>query len=361
MAHIAVYVTGHGFGHATRMAAVVGALVERVPDLEITFVSTAPEWLFRRNLAVPFSYRPCALDVGVVQKDSIRLDAEATLEAYANLLERQTTLVEQEVGFLRQAQVKLVVADIPPAAFSVARRAGVPGVGIGNFSWDWIYAEYVRESPAQASVVEAIRAAYAGADLFLRLPFHGPCDVFPVVRDIPMVARRARHPRADARRRLGLSNTRPVVLLSFGGFELRGIDFARVERLDDFQFLATQPLPRPVRNVRAVGMDGLLYQDIVAQADTVITKPGYGIVSECLVNRVPVLYTPRGQFAEYDCLVRGLECFGVCHRIGNDDLLAGNWRDALEALLTRPRRWPELPANGAQVAASILQDLLPKA
>jgi hypothetical protein len=33
MAHVAVYVTGHGFGHATRMAAIVGALAERVSDL----------------------------------------------------------------------------------------------------------------------------------------------------------------------------------------------------------------------------------------------------------------------------------------------------------------------------------------
>jgi UDP:flavonoid glycosyltransferase YjiC (YdhE family) len=361
MAHVAVYVSGHGFGHATRMAAVIGALVERVPDLEITLVSTAPEWLFRRNIAAPFSYRARALDVGVVQKDSIRLDVEATLVAYARLLERQAALVEQEADVLRHACVKLVVADIPPAAFSVARRVGVPGVGISNFSWDWIYAEYVREFPSHASVVEAIRAAYGEADLFLRLPFHGPCDVFPVVRDIPLVARGARHSRADARRRLGLSDTRPVILLSFGGFEIRGIDFAHVESLEDFQFLVTQPLPRPVRNVRAVAMDGLYYEDIVAQADAVITKPGYGIVSECLVNRIPVLYTPRGHFAEYDCLVQGLERFGVCRRIGNDDLLAGNWGDALKALLAQPCSWPDLPANGAQVAASILQDLLPGA
>jgi L-arabinokinase len=360
MAHVAAYVTGHGFGHATRMAAIVGALVERVPDLQVTFVSTVPEWLFRLNLAAPFSYRARALDVGVVQQDSIRLDARATLEAYAALLEGQAALVEAEAAALRRARVHLVVADIPPAAFPIARRAGVPGVGISNFSWDWIYAAYVREYPSYAPVVEAIRAAYGQADLFLRLPFHGPCDAFPIVRDLPMVARRARRSREEARRRLGLSETRPVVLLSFGGFEIQGIDFGRVERLEDYQFLITQPLPRPIRNVRVAALDGLRYEDVVAQADAVITKPGYGIVSECLANRVPVLYTGRGRFAEYECLVEGLERFGVCRFIGNDDLLAGNWREGLEALLAQPRHWPELPADGAQTAAGMLRDLLPR-
>jgi L-arabinokinase len=151
-----------------------------------------------------------------------------------------------------------------------------------------------------------------------------------------------------------------VVLLSFGGFEIQGIDFGRVERLEDYQFLITQPLPRPIRNVRVAALDGLRYEDVVAQADAVITKPGYGIVSECLANRVPVLYTGRGRFAEYECLVEGLERFGVCRFIGNDDLLAGNWREGLEALLAQPRHWPELPADGAQTAAGMLRDLLPR-
>lgn len=360
MPHIAAYVTGHGFGHATRMAAVVGALAERIPDLQITIVSTAPEWLFRRNLATPCSYRARVLDVGVVQEDSIRLNIRATLDAYTALLDGYAALVEEEAALLRQARVQLVVADIPAAAFPIARRAGVPGVGISNFSWDWIYADYVRDSPSHAPVIEAIRAAYSQADLFLRLPFHGPCDAFPFVRDLPLVARRARRSRDEARRRLGLSSTRPVVLLSFGGFEILGIDFGRVEQLGEYHFLVTQPLPRPVRNVHVVAMDGLRYEDVVAQADAVITKPGYGIVSECLVNRVPVLYTDRGRFAEYACLVEGLQRFGVCRFIGNADLLAGNWRDALDSLLAQPRHWTELSADGDRIAAGILHDMLPR-
>ncbi len=360
MAHIAAYVSGHGFGHATRTAAVARALIDRVSACQLTVISPAPAWLFQRAIGRPFRYRRRALDVGVIQEDSIRLDGKATLEAYADLLERHPTLVEEEADFLRQARVDLVVADIPSAAFPIARRTGVSGVGISNFSWDWIYAEYVRDFPQYAPMLEAIRAGYAQADLFLRLPFHGPCDAFSVVRDIPMVARRARLTREEARRRLDLPATRPVILLSFGGLEIRGIDFGRVEGLGEYQFVITQPLPHPVRNVREVAMDGLCHEDVVGQADAVITKPGYGIVSECLVNRVPILYTSRGRFAEYELLVEGLNRFGVARFIGNDDLLAGNWRGALDALLRQPRTWPDLPADGAEVAAGILETLLPK-
>jgi aspartate/tyrosine/aromatic aminotransferase len=71
-----------------------------------------------------------------------------------------------------------------------------------------------------------------------------------------------------------------------------------------------------------------------------------------------VLYTARGQFAEYGALVAGLERFGVAAFIGNDDLLAGNWQGSLDALLRLPRTWSDLPANGADVAAEILREYL---
>ena len=357
MTHIAAYITGHGFGHATRSAALLAALAARRPEVRITVISSAPEWLFRLNLPAPFGFRAQALDVGMIQRDAIRLDLDATLAACLRLLLEEPARIATEADFLRHERVDAVLADIPWAVFAAARQAGIPAVGVSNFSWDWIYAEYLPECPEFGRVVASIREGYAEADLLLRLPFHGPCDAFPVVRDIPMIARRARRPREAIRAALSLNGNRPVVLLSFGGFDIQGMDLAQVERLRDYCFLTTQALPHPMRNVRVVSLEGVTYEEVVAQADAVISKPGYGIVSDCLANRTPVLYTARGTFAEYPCLVRGLEEFGVCEYITNEDLLAGNWGPALERLLRRTRHWPGLPSDGAEVAAGILLGL----
>ena len=204
MPHVVFYITGHGFGHATRMGAVATALAAQVPDLRLTVVSTTPQWLIHLNFPPGTTLRARALDVGVVQHDSIRLDQVATLQAYGRLLEALPGLIREEVEQLGRDAVDLVVADIPPAAFPIARAAGVPGVGITNFTWDWIYAEYVRAHPAAAHLVDHIREAYADGDGLLRLPFHGPCDAFQRIRDIPLIARPARWSRGEARAMLGL-------------------------------------------------------------------------------------------------------------------------------------------------------------
>ena len=49
---------------------------------------------------------------------------------------------------------------------------------------------------------------------------------------------------------------------------------------------------------------GLRYEDLVGAVDVVITKPGYGIISDCVANGTAMLYTPRGRFAEYEVMVR---------------------------------------------------------
>jgi len=75
-------------------------------------------------------------------------------------------------------------------AFAVGAAAGIPSIGLGNFTWDWVYADYPRVRLAP-SLLPTIRGAYAKASMALRLPMSGGFESFSNVRDIPFVARHA--------------------------------------------------------------------------------------------------------------------------------------------------------------------------
>jgi hypothetical protein len=60
--------------------------------------------------------------------------------------------------------------------------------------------------------------------------------------------------------------------------------------------LRLEPLRLSVRNGLALDQLDVSYADAVAAVDGVITKPGYGIVTDCLVHGTPVIYTDRGLF-----------------------------------------------------------------
>jgi UDP-N-acetylglucosamine:LPS N-acetylglucosamine transferase len=89
----------------------------------------------------------------------------------------------------------------------------------------------------------------------------------------------------------------------------------------------------------------------------VISKPGYGIISECVANGAALLYTSRGHFVEYDLLVAEMPRFLRCRYISQEDLRAGRWAEAIDALLAQPAPRERPRVDGAGVAAEAILNL----
>jgi hypothetical protein len=354
---LVAYVTGHGFGHTTRVGEVLAAVRALDPGMAMSIVTSAPERLYRGAIPGPFSYRGEACDVGVAQRGSLVVDEEATLARWREFAALEEERVARETTFLRSVGARVVLADIPPLAFRAAARAGVPAVGLANFSWDWIWRHLSRHVPALAEAADAAARDYGLADLLLALPFAGDLSAFPRRQQIPFVARRPRWSRQEARGRLGLG-AQPVVLMSFGGIGLPGFDPAVLGRLPQYRFLVSEadgPLPPNVARIDP-GASGVGYEDVVAAADVVVTKPGYGIVTDAMAARTPLVYTERGDFPEYPILVREMAQWLPCAHVSNHDLRAGRLGPALDAVLAAPMPAPP-DLSGATVAARVLLEM----
>ena len=98
----------------------------------------------------------------------------------------------------------------------------------------------------------------------------------------------------------------------------------------------------------------LAYEDLVAAADLVISKPGYVIVSECIANGTPLLYTSRGRFAEYDVFVKEMPRMLRCRFIPQEDVRSGSWRPHIDALLAQSAPPERARVDGAEVAADLI-------
>jgi hypothetical protein len=343
---IVFYISGHGFGHASRDVELINALAARQPGIAIAARTLIPRWLFE-PACVPVDVQPVETDTGLVQVDSLRFDERGSILRAGAFYDRFDERVDAEARILRAAGADLVVGDIPPLAFAAAAQAGIPSIAIGNFTWDWIYNEYEAFATLAPRVLPTIRAAYATATRALRLPFHGGFEpMASVTEDIPLIARQSHRDPTETRRLLGVHDARPVVLASFGayGAPLPWEAIRADKRMTVIAFEKEPP-------------EGLKYQDLVAAADVVVSKPGYGIVSECIANHTALLYTSRGRFIEYDLFVAEMPRALRCRAISQDDLLAGNWADAIDALLAQPPPAELCRVDGADVAArKILAD-----
>jgi L-arabinokinase len=361
------YISGHGFGHASRQIEVINAFGARRRDVAIVVRTSAPRWLFDRTVRVPITLMPGDCDTGVIQIDSLRLNEQLTIERadgfYRTLAER----ARQEAVLLDTHAARFVVSDAPPLGCAAAAAARVPSVVLTNFTWDWIYEGYEAQLASAPDLLPAIRTAYRQAEAAWRLPMHGGFATFDTIIDVPFIARHARHAlhgRDEVRRTLGLPLDRPLVLSSFGGYGVSGFDPAALDCLAAYGVVIThrdasdelKDAPGGVHQLSEARLygTGLRYEDLVAACDIVATKPGYGIVAECIANDTAVLYTSRGHFVEYDVLVNAMPKYLRCEFIEHADLFAGRWRVALDRVASSspPPERPE--TNGAEIIAEMI-------
>ncbi len=363
---IVFYVSGHGFGHASRQVEVINAIGAAAPDARIILRTAVSPDLLRRSLTVATELRPGACDSGIAQITSLDHDDARTVEDARAFHRDWEAVVSAEAAALSGTRPQVVVGDIPPLAFDVARALGAPSVAIANFTWDWIYEAHPGFDDAP-DVLTLIRTAYRHATLALRLPLSGGFAHMADVRPIPFIARRPTRDRADTRRYFGLDPARPVALLSFGGYGLPNLSFADIDCLDDWTIVTTDHVPDAVLQTdrrRIVRVDERAFEegycryiDLVAASDVVVTKPGYGIIADAIAAGTAMLYTSRGAFREYDVLVAALPRYLRSGFISREDLRSGRWRSALETVVGLPAPPERPPTDGAARASAAVLDL----
>ncbi|GAA5864419.1 hypothetical protein JCM3774_002785 [Rhodotorula dairenensis] len=220
----AFYVSGHGFGHATRVSAVTLELLAAGHD--VTIVTSAPEIPFAsvlapaslpataRQLANPgplparitkyAAYRRKNVDAGMVQPKAYDVDRRATCDVLVDFLAQRERILQEEVVWLKEERMDAVLSDATFLGCAAASAAGIPAIIISNFTFDSCFSYLSHpalpvpigleapEPPIDAEeldpLVEQTIADYACASLLLRLPGVIPIPAFDT--DVPLPAGR---------------------------------------------------------------------------------------------------------------------------------------------------------------------------
>ncbi|GAA6054431.1 hypothetical protein JCM3770_007213 [Rhodotorula araucariae] len=215
------YTSGHGYGHATRVAAVSLELLRA--GHAVTIVTNAPEIPFASILpptALPPAardianagpetaplpryahYRKRDVDAGIVQPKAYDVDRKATCDVLERFLKGRERTLAEEVAWLKEAGIDAVLSDATFLGCAAAKGAGLPSIIISNFTFDSCYSylshptlaslELGAEEPEPAldpsvldPLVDQTIADYSCASLLLRLPGVIPIPAFDT--DVPM-------------------------------------------------------------------------------------------------------------------------------------------------------------------------------
>ncbi|CAB4395739.1 unnamed protein product [Rhizophagus irregularis] len=386
------YVSGHGFGHATRVVQVASEILKLQRKHKLYIISNAPKFIFQGAIDLGAKYRNAPIDAGVKQPRAYTVDRRETIDDLIKFLDNKPIILNKEIQWLKDVKADIVLSDAPFLPCAAAALVGIPSAIVSNFTFDAVYSGLCEGDELDDTIkrlVEHVIKDYRNSELLIRLPGYIPIPSFSGTQlypdntitsssltsskgektlyneeksvnylsdinsffsspntskflkyhrnviDVPLVVRKSITPKEIVLKNLGIPKeiftTHKILMVSFGGQNLVGIEDWGTSSLPD-NWIAI------VCGSDGINLPDRFYScpknayipDLTNAADAIIGKLGYGTCSECIGHGKPFIYISRPQFIEELGLKRLMELQGICVEMPKSHFESGKWKSYIQ-------------------------------
>ncbi|PFO15353.1 hypothetical protein COJ70_18155 [Priestia megaterium] len=325
---IAYYISDYGYGHATRSTAIIRELLRQNETVKViichTFALGFLQQSFKHEPRVTF--REVATDVGyVLQENSLEPDAKRLNNNVSSYVSEFSTKLNQEMCFMKEKNVSFAISDISPLGIAGAAALNIPSLGLSNFTWHTAYEGLIEER-----LLSFLHAQYN------QMTYHFPlaCSNEPSwgIEENQSFGFYSReiddHEAQRIRKEIDPVGENYIIYFGLG----MKVDIGTLSELPIWQslnckFIVSSNVEVNHPNVYRIPTNAVETQHYVAAADLVLTKAGWGTISEAVCAGVPLLITNRSSMKEDRHTIDYLVGHQLC------DLI--EWKE-LESLVVTP-------------------------
>lgn len=292
---LAIYISDHGFGHASRNIPIIRYILEANNDIKIIIKTGKFQGEFIRNLIGDFNGRVTyyfqSMDIGLILKEgTLEIDKAKLTKKIKEYIDSFEEKINKENEFLKNKNVDLIISDIVPWIFKSAKNLNIPSIMISNFTWVDIYTEYLSED-IYGEYIDCYKLADKA--LFYELYMGEMESYIKNYEEVSLCSRLFNLEKAD---KIKGSFKGPIVYLSVG----RSVNLK--EEIDvsnlNYNFIITDGIKLKGSNVYYLVKETLNTQDYLMASDFVITKAGWGTISEALLAKKKIAVLSRNNVAE---------------------------------------------------------------
>ncbi len=357
MKSVAYFISPHGFGHAARSAAIMTALQHLDPGICFEIYTLIPEWFFSESLTGPFHYHALKTDIGLIQSSPLAEDAEATLRALDQFFPFSQDHIGQVARELTTTRCLYAICDISPLGILVGATAGIPTVLLENFTWDWIYENYLPDHPGFAKHIAYLRDIFNTPDFhILAEPYCQPDSAVNLIAR-PISRNRVKSPQA-VRAALDITGEEKMILITMGGIPE---SFRHIDHLREFHNTVfvipggSEQVTRSNNLILLPHHSDFYHPDLINACDAAVGKAGYSTIAELYNTGIPFGYFSRDSFRESAFLTAYIDANMPGIEMQSKQIADPEWLTQIPDLLALPRAHRDQPNGASQVAQFLLQ------
>ena len=354
--HLLLALSGHGYGHLAQCAPVVNALWAAMPGMQLTVSGSLPQTVIADRLDQPFHYCQAQLDPVLCMFNAWEVDVSASQDTYREFHRHFDAGLQQDIAFLEQSGPDLVLADIPYRILLAATQLEIPAVGLCSLNWAAIYAAYCDGNSEDQRVLQQMWAGYRAADLFLAPVPALPMPELEKLQVVGPIARQGNRQKTRLLMQCGATGSVKLVLVALGGIAT-DLPLDSWPQIENVVWIFASAVQSGRDDLVALSTLEMPFIDVLASADVVLTKPGYGTYAEAVCNGIPVLTIERPDWPETTYLNGWVRQHGHLEAMTRQQFQRGAFAPLVKSLLARAQK-PKLDPTGIEQAAGRIHALL---
>ena len=281
MKKILYFVSDHGLGHLTRSIAIM-----REFEDEVEFVVRNSNTHFIEKSLPNTKTISGKTDQGTLsQNNGISIDWEKSktaIDTWYNEFD-STLIKEQEI--ISKINPDLIITDVSPLPLSISKKLSIPSIVISNFTWIDIF------SNIHNFQNDFLSELYQNASMCIQLPLSTPMSIFKNKQKIGLVSKKPTKSRDNVRKILGVEESNFLILIN-----LPSNFTVNVPTESNIQIVSTGA---KINSINPIMIQPWIEgQNLIASSDLVVSKCGYGMISECLTNGVPIKFLMDNEHPE---------------------------------------------------------------
>ncbi|WP_342044840.1 glycosyltransferase [Bacillus sp. OTU530] len=316
MGIIAFYVSEYGYGHAARSIALIREILRMTDDMQIIVCHSFALPFMKDSLKIyeeRVLFHEIETDIGyVLNQHSLLLDWQALEKQYGHYVRELPYIVELEVAFLKEFQVACIISDISPIAFEVGERLAVPSIGISNFTWYTAYQDVVPRD-----LLDHFFRLYEKMDHFYSLAGSKEQWGKGKSKEFGFYSRQAEPLEVERiRSELNPNRDKQITFVPIGmRIDIGDISNWKLWNNEACRFVVSSNMDVNHPNVVKIPREYTESQNYVAASDIVISKAGWGTVSEAVVHGKKLFIIDRQGMREDQNTIEFLRKHNLCELI----------------------------------------------
>ncbi|MHA1222239.1 MAG: glycosyltransferase family protein [Candidatus Heimdallarchaeaceae archaeon] len=310
--NIAYYISSFGLGHTSRAIPIIDALSRNhtihIKCSELSLKSINANMLGNKKIRLYDQINDLWLQYNGI-KPAIN---KSIKKAYDFFIKLEKNVVDKESNFINKNNINFIISDIVPCLDKIGKRYDVPVVGISNFDWGKLYEHLYNKygSIRLKKIAEILSSSYESFDLQIALPLNKGLLTKKEYKEVGFFARQPTRTKEQMLELLQFKDDRKIMFTSFGmslvfpNKLLKNI----LNNIKNYYLIASNSSNIKYSNFFTfVPQSDFKTQDYFAISDIYLGKPGWGTLSECYYNRIPVILAEFEENLEWRVLIEEMK------------------------------------------------------